>query len=211
MLATALTIWPFFPSNNNIPIWLAAESVIVAGTPAVTRPVAATAFTLYPDGGMNKSPELVTEPVGVFKEMWPEPVADGVLIDIDVGAADVGFKPLVTFTISRSLTGVVSKFAPVILIIVPGSVICGANESMRGFPSELVTVNESAVVVEPDGEEIVSGPEVAPSGTETTRLVEVAEMMVAVVPLKVTESWAGFALKLEPEMLTEVPIGPDLG
>lgn len=114
-------------------------------------------------------------------------------------------------TISRSLTGVVSKFAPVIVNAVPGSAICGANESMRGFPSELVTVNESAVVVEPNGEEIVSGPEVAPNGTETTRLVEVAEMMVAAVPLKVTESWAVFALKLDPEMLTEVPIGPDLG
>jgi len=51
----------------------------------------------------------------------------------------------------------------------------------------------------------------APGGTETTRLVEVAEMMVAVVPLKLTESWAEFALKLDPEMVTEVPIGPDLG
>jgi hypothetical protein len=29
-----------------IPIWLAEESVIVAGTSAVTRPVAATAFTV---------------------------------------------------------------------------------------------------------------------------------------------------------------------
>jgi hypothetical protein len=160
---------------------------------------------------MKRSAELVTEPVGVLKEMRPEPVVDGVLMDIDVDAADVGFKLLVTFTISRSLAGVMSKSAPVIVNDVPGSAICGANESMRGFPSELVTVNESGVVVEPNGEEIVSGPEIAPSGTETTRLVEVAEMMVAAVPLKVTESWAGFALKLEPEMLIDVPIGPDLG
>lgn len=183
----------------------------MAGVPAVTRPVAPTEFALYPDGGMNKSPELITEPVGVFKEIRPEPVADGVLIDIDVDVAEVGFKPLVTLTISRSFTGVVSKFAPVIVTAVPGSAICGANESTRGFPSELVTVNESAVVVEPDGEEIVSGPEVAAGGTETTRFVVVAEMMVAVVPLKVTESCARLALKLEPEMPTEVPIGPDLG
>src|SRR5258707_1547410 len=160
---------------------------------------------------MNKSPELITEPVGVFKEMRLERLADGVCMNIDVDAAEVGFRPPVTFTISRSFTGVVSKFAPVVVAAVPGSAICGANESMRGFPSELVTMNESAVVVDPDGEEIVSGPEVAAAGTETTRLVEVAEMMVAVVPLKVTESCAGLELKLEPEMLTEVPIGPDLG
>ena len=160
---------------------------------------------------MNKSPVLVTVPLGVLREMRPEPVADGVFIDIDVAAAEVGFKPLVTLTISRSLAGVVSKFAPVIVTAVPGATICGANESIRGFPSELVTVNESVVVIDPDGEEIVSGPVVALTGTETTRFVRVAEMMVAFVPLKETESWAGFALKLEPEMVTLVPTGPAFG
>jgi hypothetical protein len=211
LLATALTIWPFFPSNNDIPIWLAEERVVVAGTPAVTCPVAATAFTLYPDGGINKSAELVTDPVGVFKEMRPEPVADGVLIDIDVALADVGFKPLVTFTIKRSLVGVVSKFAPAIVTIAPGATICGVNESMRGFPSELVTVNESELVTDPDGEVTVIVPVVAPLGTATANEVVDAELTTAGVPLKLTVSCAGFALKLDPEILTEVPIGPDLG
>jgi hypothetical protein len=160
---------------------------------------------------MKRSAELVTDPVGVFKEIRPEPVVDGVFMDMDVDAADVGFKLLVTFTISRSLTGVESKFAPVIVTAVPGNAICGVNESMRGFPSELVTVNESAVVIEPEGEEIARGPDVAPRGTETTRVVEVAEMMVAAVPLKVTESWAGLELKFEPEIATFVPTGPDFG
>jgi hypothetical protein len=160
---------------------------------------------------MNKSAELVTVPLGVFKEMWPEPVADGVIIDIDVAAAVLGFNPLVTFTISRSLRGAGSKFAPVIVTAVPGATICGANESMRAFPSELVTVNAPELVTEPDGEVTVIVPVVAPLGTDTTIDVADAELMTAGVPLNVTVSCAGFALKSAPEMLTDVPIGPDFG
>ena len=83
------------------------------------RPVNATCEAEYPDGGINKSAELVTKPVGVFKEIRPEPVADGEFIDIDVALAEVGFKPLVTFTIKRLFVGVASKFAPAIVTIVP--------------------------------------------------------------------------------------------
>jgi hypothetical protein len=143
--------------------------------------------------------------------MRPDPVTDGAVIDIDVPVEVVGFNPAVTFTISRSLAGVVSKFAPAIVTAVPGATIWGVNESIRGFPSELVTVNKSGVVVDPEGEEMVSGPDVAPTGTETTIFVGVAEIIVAFVPLNVTESCAEFELKFEPEIVTFVPTGPDFG
>jgi hypothetical protein len=87
----------------------------------------------------------------------------------------------------------------------------GVNESIRGLPSELVTVKESEVVTDPDGEVTVIVPVVAPLGTDTASDVADAELTTAGVLLNVTESCAGLELKLEPEMLTDVPIGPDLG
>ena len=83
---------------------------------------------------------------------------------------------------------------------------------MRGVPDEAgVTVNESPLLIVPAGEVTVITPVVAPLGTDTASDVADAELTTAGVPLKVTESCAGLELKLEPEILTEVPIGPDLG
>jgi hypothetical protein len=86
----------------------------------------------------------------------------------------------------------------------PKEVICGAAV-------ELVTAKESALVVEPLGEMTVIAPVVAPVGTETTNDVVAAAEMLAVVPLNLTVSCAGSALKLAPEIVTEVPTGPDFG
>jgi len=75
----------------------------------------------------------------------------------------------------------------------------------------LVTVNESELVTEPDGEVTVIVPVVAPLGTNTANDVADAALTTAGVPLIVTVSCAGFALKLDPGMVTAVPTGPDLG
>ena len=56
------------------------------------------------------------------------------------------------------------------------------------------------------------GPVVAPAGTVTVREVaELAEGVEAATPLKVTELLAAVALKLVPEMVTDVPTGPLVG
>jgi hypothetical protein len=104
-----------------------------------------------------------------------------------------------------------SKFVPLIVTAVPGDTIAGVNELMVGALDEVVTVNDSALVTEPLGDATVIGPVVAPVGTETTRLLGEAELMVAAVPLKLTVSCAAVALKLAPVIVTCVPTGPDLG
>ncbi len=160
---------------------------------------------------MKRSDVEVTVPVGVLNEMWPEPVDAGVLKVIEVVFADVGISPWVAFTARRSFRGVGSKFAPAIVTILPAATMGGVNESIRGLPSELVTVKASEVVTDPDGEVTVIVPVVAPLGTDTASDVADAELIIAGVPLNVTVSCAGFALKLEPEIVTGVPMGPDLG
>lgn len=54
-------------------------------------------------------------------------------------------------------------------------------------------------------------PVVAPLGTDTTNCVEVAEAVVAAVPLNVTMSFVGFGSKLVPVIVTVVPTGPFVG
>jgi hypothetical protein len=128
-----------------------------------------------------------------------------------VGWAELGIAAGVTFIISLSLAGVESKFAPVIVVAVPGAAICGVNESMRGLPEELVTVNGLALVTGAAGEVTVIAPVVAPAGTVTTNWVGEADVTVAAVPLNDTASCAGSGLKLAPKIVTLVSTGPDLG
>jgi hypothetical protein len=117
---------------------------------------------------MKRSPELAVVPVGVFKEICPEPAFFGTVMVKLVDSAELGTAAGVTFTISRSLAGVESKFAPVMVIAVPGAAICGVNESIRGAPEELVTVNGLALVTDAIGAVTVIGPVVAPLGTVAT-------------------------------------------
>ena len=117
---------------------------------------------------MNRSSVLDVVPAGVFKEICPEPALLGTVMVKLVGCAELGTAAGVTFIISRLLDGAGSKFAPAIVIAVPGAAICGVNESMRGLPEELVTVNGLALVTDADGEVTVIAPDVAPAGTVTT-------------------------------------------
>ena len=124
---------------------------------------------------------------------------------------EVGAARAKVFTISRSLAGVRSKFAPLIVTNVLGATAVGENEEMLGFPDEEVTVNEAELVTVPAGAVTEIVPVVAPDGTVTTSCVAEALLIVAVVPLNFTVSLAGVALKFEPEMVTCVPTSPDLG
>jgi hypothetical protein len=61
--------------------------------------------------------------------------------------------------------------------------------------------------VEPETVTLI-GPAEALEGTVVTNFVVVADEMVAVTPLNLTESLALVALKLAPLMVTGVPTGP---
>lgn len=117
---------------------------------------------------MKRSPVLDAVPAGVFKEICPEPALFGTVIVRLADDAELGTDAGVTFIISLLLGGTGSKFAPAIVIAVPGAAICGVNESMRGLPEELVTVNGLALVTDAKGEVTVMAPVVAPAGTVTT-------------------------------------------
>ena len=77
--------------------------------------------------------------------------------------------------------------------------------------SAVVTVNGSVEVADPAEllTEIV--PVVAPAGTATTRLVAVAELTTAPMPLKVTVFRLAVGLKPLPEIVTVAPTGPLFG
>jgi hypothetical protein len=55
------------------------------------------------------------------------------------------------------------------------------------------------------------GPVVAPVGTETTIVLSLQLLALAVMPLNVIELLPCVAPKLAPEIVTEVPIDPEVG
>jgi hypothetical protein len=115
------------------------------------------------------------------------------------------------FRTNLLLAGSRSKLAPARTTELADAAIWGVKESIRGAPPVAVTIKDSAVVTLPAGDEIVRGPVVAPEGTVAINWVADAEPIVALAPLKVTVSCAGLELKFDPEIVTLVPTGPDLG
>jgi hypothetical protein len=76
---------------------------------------------------------------------------------------------------------------------------------------EAVTVKSVALVAVLPPTVTVTGPVVAPAGTEVEILVAVLAVTTAVVPLKLTILLAGVGSKFIPVMVTVVPMGPDVG
>jgi len=58
---------------------------------------------------------------------------------------------------------------------------------------------------------ILTGPEVAPGGTDVVMLVEVDAVTMAEIPLKLTKLLAGVVLKLVPEIITVALSAPVVG
>ena len=143
--------------------------------------------------------------------MCPEPDFGGAVIVKVLALAGVDEAAELMLTANRSFCGLGSKFVPVIVTVDPAATICGVNDVMLGALDEAVTINDSALLAGPPGAVTVIGPLIAPAGTETTRLVAVAEVMVAFVPLKLTVSCEAVALKLAPEIVTWVPAVPERG
>jgi hypothetical protein len=110
--------------------------------------------------------------------------------------------------VTALLPGVVLKFVPEIVTVAPGAplvglypVIVGVGSSVKLDP--LVTVTPLTVT------EI--GPLVAPAGTITVSVVEVAPVTVAATPLNCTVLFAGVVLKLVPVIVTVAPTAPLVG
>jgi hypothetical protein len=89
------------------------------------------------------------------------------------------------------------------VIAVPAVPTVGVNPEMDGgLGPPAVTVNDSPLVADPFGEVTVTVPLVTPEGTVARIEFALAEFIVAVVPLKLTESLLTVELKPEPEIVT---------
>jgi hypothetical protein len=142
--------------------------------------------------------------------MRPEVVFEGTLMERVVAVAEtVGVK--LVFTTTRSFGAVASKLTPVIVIGIPTVPIVGAKVVMTGWPLSAVTVNIPKEVAVPEGDVTLIAPLVDVDGTVTVRSVSVAELTVAIVPLKRTVFELGMGLNPVPLIATVVPIGPCVG
>ena len=102
----------------------------------------------------------------------------------------------------------VPKFEPVIITDAPMAPEVGLREVILGGIT--VTANGTPLLASPPTV-TTTLPEVALAGTGTTILVALQLVGDAAIPLNVTVLVPWVAPKLDPEMLTEVPTGPDVG
>jgi hypothetical protein len=158
---------------------------------------------------MMKSAVDVALPADVVIVIRPEAVFDGTGTVTVVSVDAVGVE-LVLLNFVWLFAGTSAKFVPVIVTEVPATPIVGENPVIVGG-SGTVTVNDDALVAEPEGLVTAIVPLVAPVGTVTSMLVVVDAVIVAAVPLNVTAFCAGVALKPVPVIVTGVPTGPEPG
>ena len=106
--------------------------------------------------------------------------------------------------------GVVLKFVPVMITVVPTGPELGVKEVMVGRVP-VVTVKFVALVAVLPATVTVILPVVAPAGTVVVIDVAVLAVTTAVVPLNLTVLLTGVVLKFVPFMVTVVPTAPLVG
>lgn len=159
----------------------------------------------------TKSVALVAVSLPTCTVIFPvvAPVGTDVTILVEVGVpVMVAVVPL-NFTIL--LAAVVLKLVPVRVIVVPTGAEVGLNPVKVGAVGAETMKSVALVAVFPATSTVIL-PMVAPVGTIATILVVVGvPEMVAVVPLNFTILLAAVVLKLVPVIVTELPIGADVG
>ena len=141
-------------------------------------------------------------------EIFPvvAPVGTVVVMEVAVLAVTTVVVPLNATVL---LTGVGSKFVPVMVTVVPTGPAAGVNEVIVG--SGAVTVKLVALVAVFPATVTVIAPVVAPAGTVVVKDVAVLAVTIDVVPLNATVLLAAVVLKFVPVMVTVVPTGPEAG
>jgi hypothetical protein len=132
------------------------------------------------------------------------PLGTGATILVALQLVGVAVVPL---KVTVLVPWVEPKLVPVIVTEVPNAPEFGLRLAMFGV---VCTVNVTPLLATPPT--VTSTlPEVAPSGTGATMLVAVQLVGVAVVPLKDTVLVPWVEPKFTPAIVTDVPIGPELG
>jgi hypothetical protein len=124
----------------------------------------------------------------VPSEIRPDASGEGTETEIEVAVDEVtGAEVRLNFR--ESLAAVISKLVPVTLMAFPATPLPGLKDVMVGAPDPpLMTVKEVVLLAVPEGLVTLMVPVVAPDGTVATSCVDVADVTVAWVPLKDTES-----------------------
>lgn len=170
------------PGNGSV-----IETVVVVGCPTVNgRPLLDCPSTVT-------ATRPVVAPVGTGTVM--------LVADQAVGTADV---PLNCTVLPPC---VAPKFVPVRLTMVPTGPTFGVSAVSVGVG---ITVNESPLLTWP-WTVTVTGPVVAPVGTEAVILVADHAAVVAGVPLNATTLVPWEPPKFVPVNVTVAPVGPDVG
>src|ERR1700676_1041493 len=154
---------------------------------------------------VNVTPLLVTPPTvtTTFPELAPVGTCALMLVALQLNADAV-----VPLSETELLPCCAPKFVPVIVIALPTGPEVGEMLLMFGEPP--VTVKLTALLVTPETV-TTSGPEVTPVGTDTTTLVALQLVGIALVPLKLTVLAPCVVPKLTPVIVTAVPTVPDVG
>ena len=129
-------------------------------------------------------------------ETFPEPLIVGTVVEILVEVAELTVE-FVILNLVLFFDAVVSKFVPLMVTLVPEAPMVGDRLVIVGAV-DAATVNEVLLETEPAEVVTLIAPVVAPLGTVVTSSVAVAEVTVAVVPLKVTVFELGVVLNAVP-------------
>jgi hypothetical protein len=158
---------------------------------------------------MVKSVALVAVLPATVTVIFPvvAPAGTDVVMLVAVLAVAVAVVPLKRTVL---FAGVVLKFVPVIVTVVPSGPEAGVKLVIVGSDG-VVTVKSVALVAVLPATVTVILPVVAPAGTVVVMDVVVLAVAVAVVPLNLTVLLAGVALKFVPVIVTVVPVTPDVG
>ena len=130
------------------------------------------------------------------------PAGTGVTMPVLLQLLGVAVVPL---NVTLLVPCVVPKFEPLIVTEVPKAPEVGERLLMPGATVKVTPLLANPATV------TTTGPVVAPAGTGATMLVLLQLLGVAVVPLNVTVLVPWVAPKFDPLMVTDVPIGPEVG
>jgi hypothetical protein len=178
-------------------------------TEVPTRPEAGFKLVMLGAGGVvtvKLTPLLITPPTVTTTLPVVAPVGTGTTMLVPLQLVGDAVVPL---KLTALVPWVVPKLEPVMVTDEAISPDVGLRLVMLGAGGA-VTVNATPLLAAPPTV-TTTLPVVAAAGTDTTMLVAVQLVDVAAIPLKVAELVPCVDPKLEPVMVTDAPINPDVG
>jgi len=198
------------PLNRTILLaGVVLKFVPVIITEAVTEPLAGEKPVIVGAGSTVKLEALVAvTPVPLTSTESVPVVAPTGTIAVILVAEEAVTVANVPLNLTTLFPGVGLKFTPERITVAPADPVVGVKDVIEGVGK---TVKFEALVMVTPLVATLIGPVVAPDGTVVVRLVVVAAVTVASVPLKRTSLEDGVVLKFVPEIVTDALSDPLVG